>query len=125
MLRTARRSIRFTSKIRIHIRRKPWDVSRMLPDDHRAHHDATYNKNTAARSHFSTPLTHDLYDLYDLYDLDLAGRADLSRYCMNLAHVAVWDPYNVRDLHVSWVGSVLYADPAQHITMAGQELHDL
>ena len=40
----------------------------------------------------------------------------MSRSCMisHIAHVAEWDPYNGNDLaHVSEVGSVLYADPAQ------------
>ena len=44
---------------------------------------------------------HDLHDLYDLYEL---------------AHVAGWEPYNLHDLaNISWVGSVLYTDPAQHL----------
>ena len=47
----------------------------------------------------------DLYDLYDLYDL---------------AHVAGWKPYNLHDLaQVSWVWSVQYTDPTQHLITAG------
>ena len=42
----------------------------------------------------------DLYDLYDLYDL---------------AHVAGWELYNLRDLHVSYRLDLYYTDLAQHI----------
>ena len=53
-------------------------------------------------------------DLCDLYDL---------------AHAAGWEPYNLHDIligHASWVGSALrtYADPAQPLTTAGEELDD-
>ena len=41
------------------------------------------------------------------HDLHLPGRADLFPIVYDLAHVAVWDPYNVHDLaHVSWVDTI-------------------
>ena len=53
----------------------------------------------------------DLYDLYDMYDLH-----DL----YNLAHVAGWEPYNLRELgHVSSRLELYCADPVQHIMTTG------
>ena len=44
----------------------------------------------------------------------------------DLAHVAGWDPHILNALAHSWVGSVLlYADPAQPLTTAGEELDHL
>ena len=49
---------------------------------------------------------------------------DLCTY--DLVHVVGCNSHNLRDLtHVSWVGSVLWTDPAQPLTMTGEELDDL
>ena len=54
-------------------------------------HSTVHHPDLPGRADRSIP---DLYDLYDLYDL---------------AHVAGWEPYNLRDIgHASWVESVLY-----------------
>ena len=50
----------------------------------------------------------DLYDLYDLYDM------------YDLAHVAGWEPYNLRYLAHVLLGFDLYCtDPAQLLRTAG------
>ena len=53
-----------------------------------------------------------MYDMYDLYDL---------------AHAAGWDPYNPHHLQhmLPRLGSVPYADLAQPLTTAGEELDPL
>ena len=45
----------------------------------------------------------------------------------SLAHVEGWEPNTLHDLgHTSWVGSaVCCKDPAQHLTTARQDLHEL
>lgn len=49
-----------------------------------------------------------------VYYLDVSGQMGRFLICHNLAHVAGWDPYNVRDVeHVYWV-DLHYADLAQH-----------
>ena len=42
-----------------------------------------------------------------VHDPDLPGRADIFPFLRDLAHVAGWEPCNLRDLtHLSWAGSV-------------------
>ena len=44
----------------------------------------------------------------------------------DLAHAAGRDSQNPRDLaHAPWIGSARYADPAQPLATAGEELDDL
>ena len=48
----------------------------------------------------------------------------------DLPHAAGWESYDLHDIltsHVSWDGPALhtYADPAQPLTTAGEELDDL
>ena len=50
--------------------------------------------------------------------------------CYDLAHVTGWKPYNLHDLArvFSWVGSVCttyYADLAQPLETAGEEIDDV
>ena len=45
----------------------------------------------------------------------------------DLAHVAVWDPYNLHDQYIAHVDlgcNLDYADPAKPLTAAGEELLD-
>ena len=43
----------------------------------------------------------------------------------DIGHVAWWDPYNLRDLARIPRLDLYYADPAQPLTTAGEELDDL
>ena len=66
------------------------------------------------------------YHLLPVHDLDLS-RHIYSRSCMifNVAHAAGWGAHNVYDpAHASWIRSAQCTDPAQPLTMAGEDVHD-
>ena len=64
------------------------------------------------------------------HDLDQPGRADVYLICTryDLAHVAGWEPCNLRDLlieRISWVGSAQYRSYTNRLITAGSDLDDL
>ena len=83
-------------------------------------------------NHFTPRTDYDLYDLFPVQQYSSSRSARQGRYIpdvvriYDLAHVDGWEAYATCTIycigHVSWVGSELYTDPAQHLTTAGKDL---